>query len=140
MSDYYAGVVPEPTRFFDPAEAEAMLPELDRLLADAQKLLTRFEEARGRVSNPARANGHVTVNGSAGKPSQEAESIQKQLEGILQQIDSQGVIVRDIRLGLIDFPAVRDGQQVFLCWRRGEALRIEWWHPTSTGIAGRQRL
>ena len=51
-----------------------------------------------------------------------------------------GVIVRDIQMGLIDFPAVRDGQLIFLCWRRGEALRIDWWHPTNTGIAGRRPL
>jgi hypothetical protein len=126
---------------FEPAEAEAMLSELDRLLAEAQGLLTRFEEARRRLSEPARANGHVMVNGSAAAaPSGEAQSIQTQLEAILEQIQSQGVIVRDIRTGLIDFPAVRDGQPIFLCWQRGEPLRIEWWHPTSTGIAGRRPL
>ena len=129
------------THFFEPAEAEAMLPELDRLLAEAQALLTRLEEARRRLSEPARGNGHVILNdSSAVAPSNETQSIQAQLEGILQQIQSQGVIVRDIQMGLIDFPAVRDGQLIFLCWRRGEALRIDWWHPPSTGIAGRRPL
>ena len=131
----------ELARFFEPPEAEAMLPELDGLLAEAQALLTRLEEARRRLSEPARANGHVILNdSSAVAPSNETQSIQAQLEGILQQIQSQGVIVRDIQMGLIDFPAVRDGQLIFLCWRRGEALRIDWWHPTNTGIAGRRPL
>lgn len=128
-------------RFFERAEAEAMLPELDRLLAEAQALLKRFEEARRRWSEPARANGHVIVNGSsASAASDETKSIHTQLEKILQQIQSQGVIVRDIQMGLIDFPAIRDGEPIFLCWRRGEALRIDWWHPVSTGIAGRRPL
>ncbi|HTD77752.1 MAG TPA: DUF2203 domain-containing protein [Chloroflexota bacterium] len=131
----------ELARFFEPPEAEAMLPELDGLLAEAQALLTRLEEARRRLSEPARANGHVILNdSSAAARSNETPSIQTQLEGILQQIQSQGVIVRDIQMGLIDFPAVRDGQLIFLCWRRGEALRIDWWHPTNTGIAGRRPL
>ena len=129
------------THFFEPAEAEAILPELDRLLAEAQALLTRLEEARRRQSEPARANGHVILNdSSAVAPSNETQSIQAQLEGILQRIQSHGVIVRDIPMGLIDFPAVRDEQVIFLCWRRGEALRIDWWHPPSTGIAGRRPL
>src|SRR5689334_17197867 len=108
---YHASVSEEPTRLFEPAEAEALLPELDRLLAEAQALLTRFEEARRRLSRPARANGHVIVNGSssAARPD-ESQSIQAQLEGILQQIYTRGVIVRDIRSGLIDFPSVREGQ------------------------------
>ena len=126
---------------FEAAEAEALLPELDRLLATAQELLAGWEQARGHMAQTTRANGHVTGNGSsAGVPGDEVQSIQRQLNDILRQIDAQGVIVRDIQTGLIDFPAVRDGQPIYLCWRRGEPLRIEWWHPRSTGIAGRQRL
>jgi hypothetical protein len=128
-------------QFFERAEAEAMLPELDRLLAEAQALLTRLEEESRRLTDPARTNGHVIGNGSpAAAPSDETQSIRTQLEGILQQIESKGVIVRDIQTGLIDFPAVRDGQPIFLCWRRGEPLRIDWWHPTSTGVAGRRPI
>jgi hypothetical protein len=113
-------VATEPTRYFTPAEAEALLPEVDRLLAAAQELLARFEQAQG-------ANGH-------------ALRIQAELNNVVDEIQSRDIIVRDVRSGLIDFRALRDGQEIYLCWRRGEPLRIEWWHPTSTGIAGRQRL
>jgi len=113
-------VAAEPRRYFTPAEAEALLPELDRLLALAQDLLARFEHAQ-------RANGH-------------GQLAQSELTSLVDEIQSRGVIVRDVRSGLIDFPALRDNQEIYLCWRRGEPLRIEWWHPTSTGIAGRQRL
>jgi hypothetical protein len=67
-------------------------------------------------------------------------ALQARLRRIVDDIEARGVIVRDIRSGLIDFLARRDDQDVFLCWKRGEPLRIEWWHPTDTGIAGRQRL
>jgi hypothetical protein len=132
-------VAQEPTRIFERAEAEALLPELDRLLASAEELLARFDAANRRVAQQTRGNGHVEVNGSSG-PLGEVRSIQAQLREILQRIESHAVIVRDIRTGLIDFPALRDGEPIYLCWRRGEPMHIEWWHPTSTGIAGRQRL
>jgi hypothetical protein len=51
-----------------------------------------------------------------------------------------GVIVRDVRSGLIDFPSMREGRLINLCWRRGEPLEIRWWHEVSVGFAGRQPL
>lgn len=118
----------EEPRQFTVAEAEALLPELDRLLEAAQTLFAR-------ASAPSiQTNGQVQRNGATGgDPGVE-------LQSIVDQIQSQGVIVRDLRTGLIDFPSTRDGQPIYLCWQRGEPLHLEWWHPTSTGIAGRQRL
>jgi hypothetical protein len=57
----------------------------------------------------------------------------------LTQIDRWGVIVRDLDTGICDFPALREGREVYLCWRVGEE-RIEWWHETGAGFAGRQPL
>ena len=131
----------EERRRFTTAEAEALLPEIDRLLEAAQKLLERYEELQRPAALSAQSNGHVRRDGDApGEAAGEQRSIQAELERIVEQIQSQGVIVRDLRTGLIDFPALREGQTIFLCWKRGEPLRLEWWHPTSTGIAGRQRL
>jgi hypothetical protein len=129
-------------RNFSTAEAEALLPEIDRMLATAQELLARFDQMPRPRSGSSQANGQVRRDGEvrAAQPPSELEAIQTQLQRILDQIQAQGVIVRDIRSGLIDFPAVRDGRTIYLCWKRGEPLRIEWWHPTTTGIAGRQRL
>jgi len=129
----------EPPRHFTPAEAEALLPEIDRLLEAAQALVARID-ALARPPSP-QANGHIHVNGRAhAESSSEIDPIRAELQRVVDQIESQGVIVRDVRTGLIDFRSIRDGRTIFLCWRRGEPLRIEWWHPTSTGIAGRRRL
>jgi hypothetical protein len=122
----------EAPRYFTPAEAEALLPEIDRLLEEVQTLVARFDQLAGS----AQANGQVRHNGGARPP----RSIETEVQRIVERIQSQGVIVRDLRMGLIDFPSLREGRTIFLCWKRGEALRIEWWHPTDTGIAGRQRL
>jgi hypothetical protein len=129
---YHAGVSAEEPRHFTPAEAEALLPEIDRLLEEVQTLVARFDQ----LASSAQSNGHVRRSGEANAE----QSIETEVQGIVERIQAQGVIVRDLRAGLIDFPSRRDERTVFLCWKRGEPLRIEWWHPTDTGIAGRQRL
>jgi len=131
---------PEP-RYFTQAEAEALLPEIDRLLGTAQELVTRLEQLDPREERAAHTNGQVLGRNEASAASEaEQHDLQRRLGGIVNQIQQQGVIVRDLRSGLIDFLARREGQDIFLCWRRGEPLRLEWWHPIETGIAGRQRL
>ena len=50
-----------------------------------------------------------------------------------------GIVLRDIEQGLIDFPGMRDGKEVFLCWRMGEDA-VNYWHDPDTGFAGRRPL
>ncbi len=61
------------------------------------------------------------------------------LNDLARQIQSTGVLLKDINLGLLDFPSLRDGREVYLCWRYGEEL-IEYWHDVDAGYAGRQKL
>ena len=67
------------------------------------------------------------------------EQIATFLDRIAQEILSLGVEIKDFEQGLCDFPHWRDGRVVYLCWQRGED-RIEWWHDTDAGFAGRQPL
>ncbi len=77
---------------------------------------------------------------------EEAELIRLRIKGIVDQmgasvarLDAWGITLRDIETGLIDFPALVDGRQVWLCWRLGED-DVEWWHELDTGFAGRRPL
>ncbi len=56
------------------------------------------------------------------------------------QIDALGVQLKDYSRGLIDFPSMREGRVVLLCWQLGEGDEIEWWHDLESGFAGRQPL
>nr|MBA3805693.1 DUF2203 domain-containing protein [Acidobacteriota bacterium] len=56
------------------------------------------------------------------------------------EIETLGVQLKDYTRGLIDFPSLRDGRVVLLCWQLGEGEQIEWWHDVETGFAGRQPL
>jgi hypothetical protein len=75
-----------------------------------------------------------------------AELVKLRIQGIVDQmgasvarIDAWGITLRDIEAGLIDFPALVDGRQVWLCWRLGED-DVAWWHELDAGIAGRRPL
>jgi hypothetical protein len=60
-----------------------------------------------------------------------------QMEAAVARLDEWDVALRDIRTGLLDFPAVADGRRIFLCWRIGED-EVAWWHETTAGFEGRR--
>ena len=59
---------------------------------------------------------------------------------ITTELGEIGIQLKDYTRGLIDFPSLKDGRIVLLCWQIGDGDRIEWWHETDAGFAGRQRL
>jgi len=61
------------------------------------------------------------------------------LDHLLHQIQATGVLVKDLSTGLLDFPAMRGDQEVYLCWKHGETS-IEFWHDMESGFAGRQPI
>jgi len=61
------------------------------------------------------------------------------MEKLVEQINATGAVLKDISQGLVDFPALRDGREIYLCWRCGEDT-IAYWHELDTGFAGRERL
>jgi hypothetical protein len=117
---------------FTVEEANALLPSL----ADS---LARIKEARQVVLRGAeviRVTAPTDGGGDAGKDYWEAL---RTLRTEIEELTARGIVLRDPESGLIDFPAERDGREVFLCWRLGED-RVGFWHGPETGFAGRQPL
>jgi hypothetical protein len=56
------------------------------------------------------------------------------------ELEALGVQLKDYERGLLDFPSMREGRVVLLCWQLGEGDRIEWWHDLETGFSGRQPI
>lgn len=90
------------------------------------------EEAREALSDAAPTNG----GGSPGRVVSEAFLALRSAVGELDEMD---IVLRDIDRGLIDFPAIRDGREVYLCWEEGED-RVEYWHDIDAGFGGRQEI
>ena len=63
----------------------------------------------------------------------------KEVDDLVRRIQAMGVLIKDLNTGLVDFPAWREGREVYLCWRYGEET-VEHWHEIDAGFAGRQPL
>jgi len=129
-------------RYFTPAEANALLPEVrqvaERLVAHRQA----FSEAAARR---AQLTSHVAGNGGdldPGEVREDAEQMDREAEavaGAAEELNAFGVIVKDLDRGLVDFPALREGEEVLLCWQVGED-EVAFWHGVDEGFAGRKPL
>src|SRR5581483_1042119 len=125
-----------------PAEANEALEEVrplaERLVA-RRRALTRALERQERLAARIAGNGaHLSPADLAGvqaRVEREAAAVARCIE----QIHGRGAIVKDLDTGLLDFPALRGGEEVLLCWRVGEA-EIEYWHGLDEGFAGRKPL
>ena len=67
------------------------------------------------------------------------EKLEGQVRMLIEHIQEQGVEVKDVRRGLVDWVAERDGRDVYLCWQPGERT-VSWWHELADGFAGRQPI
>lgn len=119
-------------RLFTTEEANALLPTIAPLVEALRDAQRQMEDSHDQVTSAAAGNG-------GGEPGTAFLDANERATAVLAQIESLGIVVRDPSSGLIDFPAERDGEEIFLCWRLGEDS-VAWWHPTDTGIAGRQPL
>ena len=129
-------------RHFTPEEANAELAEVRPLVermveqrrahAAAQE---RQEELEGRI----RGNGGGIPPATLADAAAEIERLERELSGLVDEIGEHGAEVKDIDEGLIDFPALRRGETVLLCWKLGED-EIRYWHRVEDGFAGRRPL
>ena len=123
-------------------EANALVPWLEetfaRMMPLRQDLVQAQEQLLGLLRR-RRSNGHSSSEEEITAAQREVDRLTQQLQEQLKEITDRGILVRDVGRGLVDFPAYREGREVYLCWLRGEA-RIDYWHETNIGFAGRQPL
>jgi hypothetical protein len=131
------------SRLFTLHEAEELLPAAEKWLRSAiesRKSLTEIDEQISSVLTRIALLGGVQLDVTevaemkSGKE-QAAESLKQSLE----EIAKIGVLVKDLDIGLLDFPTLLDGDEVYLCWKLGEP-HIGFWHRTTEGFAGRKSI
>jgi hypothetical protein len=121
-----------PDRVFSLFEANQLIPQLQSHLTTVQErkgVLLQTREEVQKASANAHHGGGTTVGSHYVKSLQDISTN-------LRAIHEMGVVVKDIDLGLCDFPHVRDGRVVYLCWKLGEK-EIRWWHEVTTGYKDR---
>jgi hypothetical protein len=130
------------TRFFDIDHANAALEEVGPLLATLADQRAELIRLRDRTL----AAHASSVGGGPDLDPEEAQRIRLRMQGIVDQmaaavarIDALGITLRDIERGLIDFPALASGRQVWLCWELGEE-QVGYWHELDMGFGSRRPL
>jgi hypothetical protein len=129
-------------RHFTPEEANALLEQVRPV---AESLVAHRRAFTVAAARRARLTQRISGNGGdfdPQEPSELAEQLQREAEavaGAVEELQALGVLVKDLDRGLVDFPALRDGEEVLLCWQVGEG-EIAYWHGLEEGFAGRKPL
>ncbi|HXE75117.1 MAG TPA: DUF2203 domain-containing protein [Candidatus Xenobia bacterium] len=130
-------------KFFDRQEAEKLLPRIEPLLVDAiakKKKLEGVEQEFSQVRNRILLYGGIIPPFSyLSERRQEREQLTKAIRTAIESIEETGCVVKDLDLGLVDFPTLHEDEEVYLCWKLGEK-RIFYWHRMDEGFAGRKPL
>ncbi len=129
--------------YFTLQQAEALLPEVDRAIREAIALKRVYEESEETIQSEGRrvllsGGAMVDMNRMRAEGARRDSCAQK-LKQAIEDIEAFGCEIKDLDIGLIDFRTLYHGQEVYLCWKLGEA-GIEWWHGISEGFRGRKRI
>jgi hypothetical protein len=130
-------------RSFTLEEAQSLLPVLESLLRaaiDGKKLIETVDAELEDLAHRVFLSGGLLVNIiQVTRRKAEREKTIQRVKDTLAEIDSTGVQVKDLDIGLLDFPCQVEGRTVLLCWKLGEK-GITHWHDTSEGFAGRKPI
>jgi hypothetical protein len=130
-------------KYFTREGAERVLRDVEPLVREAIGLKTQFQEADEILKGIAR---EITMRGGMAVNREQMADTQRQrdssvtrLQAVMESIQEQGCLVKDLDTGLLDFPTLYNDREVYLCWRLGEQ-RIEFWHGVDEGFRGRKLI
>jgi hypothetical protein len=121
-------------RHYTVDQANAALPWVGERVERLRAARAGFSDEDARE-----ALGEATPGNGGGEPGRVVSEAFLELQAAAAELDAVDVIVRDLDRGLVDFPTIRDGREVYLCWEEGED-EINYWHETDAGFAGRKPL
>jgi hypothetical protein len=124
-------------KLFTVEEANALLPSVREILQNVRRLRARlaiYRHAAGLAASGAEQGGGGMEGGAL------YAIILTDLTTKMSDLEAIGVQLKDFDRGLVDFPSLRDGRVVLLCWQLGEGDQLEWWHDMDAGFGGRTPL
>jgi hypothetical protein len=128
---------------FSHAEAQRLLPEVGRLLRDALDAKTEYQEAEKDIqdlSERVMLMGGVVVDRERALTSRSRrDAAAGMLKEAVESVQETGCLIKDLDIGLVDFPTLFRGVEVYLCWKLGEP-GIEFWHSIDEGFRGRKAI
>jgi hypothetical protein len=128
---------------FTLVEAESLLPQLSKLIREAVALKAvcqKAEESIEALSQKVMYYGGIMVDRDRARAVHERrDATLEKLKAAVEHIQEQGCLVKDLDKGLVDFPTLFRGQEVYLCWKMDEPS-IAFWHGVEEGFAGRKPI
>ncbi|WP_332697771.1 DUF2203 domain-containing protein [Halalkalibacter lacteus] len=126
--------------YFSLVEANALLPTLRKELVDLQQLKNKFQYQLKQLNKIKETNHQLqTDTEEIFMNESELEFLEMQAQVHVYNIESSGAQLKDIDLGLLDFPSIKDGNDILLCWKQGES-EITHYHGEHEGFSGRKPL
>lgn len=130
-------------RRFTLREAGNLLPQISRLTTEAVHLKSEYDRADASVQALAQKimllGGLLVDQTRAAESRHKRDRLQEKLKATLEVIQQTGCVVKDLEMGLVDFPTLFRGEEVYLCWKLGEP-EIQFWHGVNEGFAGRKPI
>jgi hypothetical protein len=128
---------------FTLAEAQGLIPRVDRLLRQALESKAAYEAAERAIQQFTERvmvmGGVVVDRRHALENKARRDSAAKQLRAAVEGVQEMGCLIKDLDIGLVDFPTLFRGVEVYLCWKLGEA-GIGYWHGVDEGFRGRKAI
>jgi hypothetical protein len=121
-------------RHFTRSEANALLPQLTAMLSQLREAKDELTDSEAHE-----ALGEAAPSNGGGDEGKQVGVAFLEVRRILGTIEESGIVLRDIDRGLVDFPALIDGREVYLCWEVGEE-EVDFWHDMDAGYGGREPL
>ena len=117
-------------------EANELIPVIAVELQQIQKQYSRVDGLKDAAKSAAEASN---LGGGMAGGTAYVRALYE-IGKLTTELHGDGIQLKDYSRGLVDFPCMRDGRVVLLCWQLGEPEQIEWWHEVEAGFAGRQPL
>ncbi|MGA3165382.1 MAG: DUF2203 domain-containing protein [Terriglobia bacterium] len=134
---------PMAEKYFDRREAEKLLPRITPWLEEARGEKRKIEAFKGELMQAASRimvlGGTFPPFGELLRKRSEHDKAAARLLEIVNRIQDTGCVVKDLDEGLVDFPSLLEGEEVYLCWKLGEE-RVAFWHGIDEGFSGRKPL
>ncbi len=118
-------------------EANALIPQVRAVLLQLAVEQRRLDASHAEMHRQLDANGDPGSAAAAGRQEAEVSDIREGMRTLLVHLGEMGVELRDVEMGLVDFPGEREGAAVWLCWRLADP-RVAFWHGTDEGYASRK--
>lgn len=130
-------------RFFTLAQAEELLPVVEPVVRASVELKAEYQASEAELQDFLRRimvmGGTFVDREQVAARKSQRESCATRLKECLERLHSLGCLVKDLDMGLLDFPTLYRGQEVYLCWKLDES-RIEYWHGATEGFRGRKKI